>query len=551
MIGRPRERPGGTKMGYHLDARMPPPDECVQRYRIEHWAREQPEKIFAVFADGEQWTYAQTRSIAIRTANAFRALGVAQSERVLVWLPNCADCLRVWFGLNYLGAVFVPLNLAYRGALLEHSIGLSEARLAVLHAQLHLRLNDVDRKTLREAVVLGGPPGEIAGLTMRPANALDSDDETPPELERAIAPWDLQSVIFTSGTTGPSKGVMSSYLHLHQMAGSAPFLSRDDRYMVNLPMFHSGGVMPVTAMLIHGGSIAMVDAFDTDDFWPMIRSRRITTTILLGVMGGFLLKRPPSPDDKAHTLKTCTYVPLNETAPQFHARFGTEIYTHFNMTEISMAIVSKANPTALGSAGRARAGVEARIVDENDCELPVGSVGELIVRTDCPWAMSHGYAGNPAATAAAWRNGWFHTGDGFRRDAEGYFYFVDRLKDAIRRRGENISSFEVESEVLAFPAIREAAAVAVKSDIAEDEVMAVVAIREGENFNPAELIEFLRLRMAHFMVPRYVRVVEALPRTPTAKIEKVKLRNEGLTPDVWDRESAGIVLKREKIGKNA
>ena len=138
----------------------------------------------------------------------------------------------------------------------------------------------------------------------------------------------------------------------------------------------------------------------------------------------------------------------------------------------------------------------------------------------------------------------------FKRDAEGNFYFVDRLKDAIRRRGENISSFEVESEVLAYPAIREAAAIAVKSEIAEDEVCAVVAIKEGENFDPAALIEFLRPRMAHFMVPRYVRVVEALPRTPTAKIEKVKLRAEGLTSDTWDRETAGIVVKREKIGAN-
>jgi carnitine-CoA ligase len=533
---------------YHLDARMPRSEECVQRYMIERWARVQPHKVFAIFADGEQWTYAQTLSITIRTANALRALGVKQGERVLVWLPNGADCLRVWFGLNYLGAVFVPLNLAYRGALLEHAIGLSEARLTIAHAELHGRFKDINRKSLREAVILGDAPSPIDGMTVWDASALDSVDDAPPALEREAAPWDLQSIIFTSGTTGPSKGVMSSYVHLHQMAGSAPFLSSTDRYMVNLPMFHSGGVMPVTAMLIHGGSIVMVDAFNTEAFWPTVRKSGITTSILLGVMGGFLLKRPPDPEDRNHTLRTCTYVPLNETALQFHERFGTEIHTHFNMTEISMPIVSKANPTALGSAGRPRPGVEARVVDENDCELPVGAVGELVVRTDCPWAISHGYAANASATAAAWRNGWFHTGDGFRVDADGNFYFVDRLKDAIRRRGENISSFEVESEVLAFSPIREAAAVAVRSEIAEDEVMAVVAIREGETFDPAELIAFLRPRMAHFMVPRYVRVVDALPRTPTAKIEKVKLRIEGLTPDTWDREKAGIVIKREKIG---
>lgn len=536
-------------MGYHIDPRMPKPEQCIQRYMIERWAAEQPDKVFAIFPDGRQWTYAEMRRITIRTANALRKLGVRQGERVLVWLPNGPDCLRIWFGLNYLGAVFVPLNLAYRGTLLQHAVGLAEARLAVVHADLHRRLADIDRRTLRELVVLGGAAEPVGDLVMHPAEAMESDDGTPPVLDREIVPWDLQSIIFTSGTTGPSKGVLSSYVHLYNMAVSAPFLAGDDRYMVNLPMFHSGGVMPVTAMLIHGGSISMVDAFDTESFWPTVRKTGTTTVILLGVMGGFLLKRPPSPDDKTHTLRTCTYVPLNDTAPQFHARFGTDIHTHFNMTEISMPIVSEANPTALGSAGRPRNGVEVRIVDENDCEVPVGAVGEMVVRTDCPWAMNHGYAGNPEATAAAWRNGWFHTGDGFRRDAEGNFYFVDRLKDAIRRRGENISSFEVESEVLAFPAIREAAAVAVKSEIAEDEVMAVVALRDGAAFDPAELMEFLRPRMAHFMIPRYVRVVDALPRTPTAKIEKVKLRTEGLTPDTWDRDAAGIVVKREKVGR--
>ncbi|MCR5855809.1 AMP-binding protein [Mesorhizobium sp. J428] len=535
-------------MTYHLDPRMPPPDQCIQRYMLERWTKAQPDKVFAVFQDGETWTYADTLREAITTANALKALGVKQGERVLCWLPNSADCLRAWFGLNMLGAVFVPINLAYRGNLLRHAVKLSEARLGLIHADLHQRLGEVELSRLEEIVVLGGAGQDVTGLKVHQSQAFKSTDTTAPALEREIAPWDMQSIIFTSGTTGPSKGVMSSYMHLYSMAKAAPFLRSDERYMVNLPMFHSGGVMPVTAMLVHGGSIVMVDAFDTNTFWDTIRQRQITTVILLGVMGGFLLKRPPSPDDKNHTLRTCTYVPLNDTAPQFHERFGTEVHTHFNMTEISMPIVSDPNPTALGSAGKMRSGVEVRIVDENDCEVPVGAVGELIVRTECPWALNHGYAGNPEATATAWRNGWFHTGDGFRKDAEGNFYFVDRLKDAIRRRGENISSFEVESEVLSHPAVREAAAVAVKSEIAEDEVMAVVALKEGVEFDPAELIEFLRPRMAHFMIPRYVRVVDGLPRTPTAKIEKVKLREAGITDDTWDRDAAGIRIKREKVG---
>ncbi|KPL52259.1 AMP-dependent synthetase [Prosthecomicrobium hirschii] len=538
-------------MVYHLDPRMPPREACVQRHQLERWAAEQPDKVFAIFMDGTSWTYAETLRQAIVTANALRALGVRQGERVLCWLPNSADCLKAWFGLNFLGAVFVPINLAYRGNLLRHAVKLSEARLGIIHADLHQRLGEVDLGLLQEIVVIGGEARPVPGLTVHGADRFASEDETPPELERPIAPWDMQSIIFTSGTTGPSKGVMSSYMHLYSMSKSAPFLSADDRYMVNLPMFHSGGVMPVTAMLIHGGSIVVVEAFNTEAFWPTVRKTGITTVVLLGVMGGFLLKRPPSPDDKNHTLRTCTYVPLNETAPQFHERFGTEIHTHFNMTEICMPIVSAPNPTALGSAGRVRDGVEVRIVDENDCEVPVGAVGELVLRTECPWALNHGYSGNPEATVRAWRNGWFHTGDGFRRDADGNFFFVDRLKDAIRRRGENISSFEVESELLAHPSVREAAAVAVKNEIAEDEVLAVVALREGMSLDPVELIEFLRPRMPHFMIPRYVRVVDALPRTPTSKIEKFKLRDEGLAADAWDREAAGIQVKREKIGQQS
>jgi crotonobetaine/carnitine-CoA ligase len=217
------------------------------------------------------------------------------------------------------------------------------------------------------------------------------------------------------------------------------------------------------------------------------------------------------------------------------------------MTEISSPIVSEANPNKLGTCGKVRAGVEVRLVDSNDCEVPIGSVGEMIVRTDRPWAMNSGYHKNPQATAIAWRNGWFHTGDAFRRDNEGFFYFVDRVKDAIRRRGENISSFEVESEVMAHPHVREAAVIAVPSEYSEDEVMAVIAPVPGVTVDYVDLIGFLTSRLPYFMVPRYIRMMDDLPKTPTAKVMKAELRAEGLTADSWDHEASGIKLRKEKL----
>ncbi len=531
------------------DPRVPAPEDCVLRPLLERHAAQTPDKVFVRFADGSEWTYRQTLDIARRAAVGLRSLGVRQGEHVLSWLPNGPDAIRVWFGLNLLGAVYVPINLAYKGRLLEHVVANSDASLIVCHAELFARLADIDRAGLQRAVVLGGNAPSVPGIEAHPPSALTPNTTDLPPPERPIAPWDTQSIIYTSGTTGPSKGVLSSYLHLYSAAeASFGFLGPDDRCMVNLPMFHVGGTGPVYAMLLKGGSVAIVDAFDTASFWRVIGETGTTTAVLLGVMAPFLMKQPPGPHDREHKLRTAIMVPLCEDATAFSRRFGCDIYTVFNMTEVSSPIVSGRNPGALGSCGRPRDGVEVRIVDENDCEVAPGETGELIVRTDRPWAMNHGYNKNPEATARAWRNGWFHTGDAFRRDANGDYFFVDRMKDAIRRRGENISSFEVETEVCAHPAVKEAAAVAVPSEVSEDEVLVAVSLAEGATLDPAELIGFLIPRMAHFMVPRFVRIVDELPKTPTQKVQKHLLRSEGITADTFDREKAGIRVRREKIG---
>jgi crotonobetaine/carnitine-CoA ligase len=302
-------------------------------------------------------------------------------------------------------------------------------------------------------------------------------------------------------------------------------------------------------MLSRGGSIALVDSFSTEEFWPTVRETETTFVLLLGAMTNFLMKRPPGPDDRNHPLKKVVIAPLAEDSALFAERFGVEAYTLYNMTEISTPIVSGRNPAKPGSCGKARPGVALRLVDENDCEVEPGKVGELIVRTDAPWALNSGYYKNPEATAAAWRNGWFHTGDAFRQDEDGTYFFVDRVKDAIRRRGENISSFEVEAEVAAHPCVNEAAVVPVPSELSEEEVLCVVAPVPGRTVDPKELIDFLIPRLPHFMVPRYVRILAALPKTPTQKIQKHLLRTEGLTADTWDREAAGIKVRRQRLSQ--
>jgi crotonobetaine/carnitine-CoA ligase len=528
-----------------------PADICVLRYALERNARTKPDEIFAAFEGGERWTFAQTLQQVESLAGNLHELGVRHGDHVVLVLPTSPLALRAMFAINYLGAVYVPVNPALKGSSLEHVLENAGAAFAIVDdgvldrvlAAAPLALTTIVRSSETTA------PAPSSGVAIHPVSVLTRPSSPPPAPPQPIRPFDTQSIIYTSGTTGRSKGVLSSYMHSYSCVGPDAWncLTADDRQLLHMPIFHIGGAFIATVSLCVGSSIAVVSHFRTEAFWDQVRELEVTSAFLLGAMATFLLKQPPHPSDREHKLRMVFIVPLGQSGRAFRERFGVDVFTLFNMTEICTPLISRANPAKDSICGRPRAGVEVRLVDENDCSVKDGEVGQLILRTEAPWAMNHGYNNNPQATAEAWRNGWFHTGDAFIRDADGDYRFVDRLKDAIRRRGENISSYEIEVELLSHPAVREAAAIPVPSEFSEDEVMVVLAAASGASIDPEDMIRHLLPRMAHHMVPRFIRVIDELPKTPTAKVEKHVLRAEGLTADTWDRERAGIKLRREKI----
>lgn len=531
-----------------FDPSMPAREACVLPSLLAGRAAQTPDRDYLEFEDGRRWTYGEAYAQARRAASALRRLGVKPGDRVLVWLPNGPENVLAWFGANLAGACFVPINIAYRGRLLAHVIQQSGARVLIAHAGLVERLQDIEVAALDTLVVVGAPGGEVRWKgKLQNDSILAGPDDGLPDSQPEI--WDAQMMIFTSGTTGPSKGVLCTYLQIHTVSRvQYGYMTPDDRMMIELPMFHIGGVSGVLGVLVAGSSGVLFESFNTAKFWDRIRRHRATTTGgMIGSMPSFLSTLPASPQDREHTLRF-TIIPLTKEAIALARRHGFDYSSGFNMTELSCPLFADVNTEALGSCGRPRSGCECRIVDANDIECPPGVTGELVVRCDLPWVTSIGYEGQHEANARAWRNGWFHTGDLLYRNEAGDFFFVDRLKDAIRRRGENVSSVEVESEVYAFPGVGEVAAVGVPSESGEEEILVAVApVAGGAPIDAEALVRFLIPRVTHFMVPRYVRVMSSLPKTPTNKIMKVEIRREGITADTWDRSAHGIEVRRTKL----
>lgn len=534
---------------------FPTREECVVADLLATRAGETPDKPYILFEE-EQWTYAEAARQAWRTGNALQKVGVELGDYISVWVPTGPDVVRAWFGANAAGAVYAPLNLAARGTYLEHTLRVAEARVLVAHHQLADRLVGIDAPSLEQVVIVGGePPAGLPWPTVTLDELLDGVSDQRPVLPRPVEPWDDLSLIYTSGTTGPSKGVRAAYAAFWNYANCfiLPYVDENDRYLNALPMFHTAGTGITYSMLRAGGSVALSGAFSARRFWDDVRRFEATITIAIHGMVTFMLDQPERPDDADNPLQTVYMGPLTRHK-EFAKRFGVRIYTAYGMTEVPVPITSALDPDDERSCGvnAAPGEYELRLVDENDLPVPTGTAGELIARHALPWTINSGYKNMPEATAEAWRNGWFHTGDQFTQDENGNFFFLDRIKDVIRRRGENISSFEVETEVMSHPLVKEAAAVAVQNpDVEEsagdEEVKIAVVLEPGAELDPVELTEYLAGRMPAFWVPRFIEYLPELPRTESHKLKKSDLRDAGITEGTWDRSKADVKLQREVL----
>ncbi len=356
-------------------------------------------------------------------------------------------------------------------------------------------------------------------------------------------------IMFTSGTTGPSKGSLMPHnyaLHMGEVVGEAVEYSERDCLYNALPLFHGNAqVLSTMPALMSGARMVLAERFSAGRFWDEIKRYGCTEFNYIGGILPILMKADPRPDDADNPLR----VMMGGGAPMdlFEAiekRFGVILIEGYGMSEIGLPLMNTLKERKKATCGKSRSDSTVKVVDDYGLELGPNQAGELLIRPNNPYDMLLEYYRMPEKTVEAWQDLWFHTGDYLYYDEEGYFHFVDRKKDALRRRGENISSYEVEKVINSHPSVLESAAVAARSDLGEDEVLVCLTLKPGTKLTPVELMDYCQDRMAYFMIPRFLRFMEVMPKTPTQRIQKVQLREQGITPNTWDREKAGYRLKR-------
>ena len=517
---------------------------------VEDRAGKTPD-VTALWLDDVGYTFADLARRSRAAGSALLDLGVRPGDSVALFLESCIELVDTWLGCAAIGAVSVPINIANRGDFLIHPLRNSQAAVVVVDATTAEAVRSVasELPDLRTVIVVGRVDGEpwpdevrvLPSATLATSNSAEWPSDAHPT-------WNLPaSLLYTSGTTGPSKGVVVTQHYLATAArivAEAYGLVPDDVTYGAVPLFHFSGMLGSVLAAVVAGSSAVVDRrFSVSATWDRVRQYGANAVIAVGSMILMLWNLPESADDP--TLKFLAGAPIPaELHRPIENRYGCRIVTMYGLTEaFPLAVWGVDDDGVPGSAGRTSRLFDVRVFDDHDAELPPGEIGEIVCRPRAPQVMFKGYHHNPAATVAQWRNGWFHTGDFGRIDDDGYLFFVDRKKDAMRRRGENISSFEVEQSVLNHPAVADVAAHAVPSEFGEDDVKIVVVLRaHGDGVlqqpvTPEGLHAHCVDRMPKFAVPRYIEIVDDLPRNAVGRVLKYVLRERGVTAQTWDREA--------------
>ncbi|MCI4325609.1 MAG: AMP-binding protein [Thermoplasmata archaeon] len=494
-------------------------------------------------------SYRQLDAGSDAVAANLRSAGMAPGDRVAALLLNGPEFVLAWFGVAKLGAVFVPLNTALKGEILRYELADAAPKGLLVDQRLWPAYGPVRPATNAPMVWVVGGGGTDGG----------SAPDTRPwaELERTATLTDAPSlrgsdpaaILYTSGTTGPPKGAViphEKYLTTPREIGARSRLTPDSILFSALPLFHCNAQEMTALTAIEFDLTAAFDErFHATTFWETAATFRATHVSLLIAMINVLFKQPEKPTDRTHAVRTALTAGTTKAVwPEFESRFGLSILELYGMTECGCTtLMNPPDQVRVGSIGTPLGFVEADVVDDDDRPVAAGVRGELVVRPRAPSTMFLGYRNKPEQTVEAWRNLWFHTGDYVTRDADGYYYFVDRKKDVIRRRGENLAPYDVESVLNRHPAVFESVVVGVPSPLGEEDVKAFVQRKPGATATPKELFEFCVENLPFFMVPRYLEFLDEIPKTANQKAQRYLLRQR-VGGEQYDREALGIVLRR-------
>jgi crotonobetaine/carnitine-CoA ligase len=494
-----------------------------------------PERTF-LRIDQTDVTFAEFNSSVGRLAAGLANVGVRRGDRVCVFMKNSLACEHTWFATNRLGAVWAPINTDFRGVGLKSVVEIAEPKLLICDADLRAEL----ASALPDAFTV--PILTYGDTSAAPDHRLEDCYRTDLAPVEAVSYFDSSALLFTSGTTGRSKAALLSHRYFVSQASIAIVdfgLHEYDVLYCPFPLFHADATALTTVPALLLGCVAAIGRrFSASGFWTEVRETKATVFDFMGATLSILRKAEPRPDDADNPVRLAWGVPVPDWAPEFEKRFGLQIIEVYGSVEANVPVVQRFDQMrVVGSCGRVIPEFDVIAADDHDQEVPGGEIGELLVRPRIPYTTMTEYFGMPEATVNAGRNFWFHSGDLGRIDADGNVYFEGRTKEAIRRRGENISAFEVEEGILQNPGIVECAVIGVPSDLTEEDVKACVVLRPGVTLSEREILEHCQRVLGRFQIPRYIEVMDALPKTPTGKLEKYRLKEEAFTSRTWDRET--------------